>query len=160
MTKTKSKEKNSEKTIKLKTEKFGEIEIDKELIFNFITPIIGFSDLKKYTIIDYKPDSPFKWLQSIEEPELAFPVTLCSFFGIDYQFDIPDDEAQKLGIESADDVFVCNIANIPSSNPEGATINMMAPVVLNLANKKGMQIVLKDTDFEVRYKLFNNKSEE
>ncbi len=159
MAKTKSKEKSTEKIKKLQTSKFGEVEINEDLIFNFINPIIGFNDLKKYTIIDYKPDSPFKWLQSIEEPELAFPITLCSFFGIDYQFDIPDEEAEKLGIESADDIFVCNIANIPSSNPEGATINMVAPVVLNLSNKKAMQIVLKDTKFEVRYKLFK-KSEE
>ena len=91
--------------------------------------------------------------------ELAFPVTLCSFFGIDYQFDIPDEEAEKLGIETADDVFVCNIANIPSSNPEGATINMVAPIIMNITNKKAMQIVLKNTNFEVRYKLFEKNTE-
>ena len=121
--------------VKINTAKFGELEINKETIFDFISPIIGFNDLKQYTIVDYKPDSPFKWLQSMEDMELAFPVTLCSFFGIDYQFDIPDEEAQKLGIESGDDVFVCNIANIPSSNPQGATINMLAPVVINIVNK-------------------------
>ena len=113
--------------LKFNTEKFGEIEVDKDLIFEFVAPIIGFNDLKKYTIIDYKPESPFKWLQSLEDMSLAFPVTLCSFFGIDYQFDIPDEEADLLGIESADDVFVCNIANIPASNPKDVTINMLAP---------------------------------
>lgn len=143
-----------ENTVKINTVKFGEVEVDKNSIFDFVSPIIGFNELKQYTIIDYKPDSPFKWLQSMEEMELAFPVTLCSFFGIDYQFDIPDEEAEKLGIESADDVFVCNIANIPSSNPEGATINMLAPIVINLVNKKAMQIILKNTEFEVRHKLF------
>ena len=141
-------------TIKINSTKFGELEIDKKNIFNFVSPIIGFSDLVQYTIIDYKSDSPFKWLQSIEEADLAFPVTLCSFFGIDYQFDIPDEEAQKLEIENADDVFVFNIANIPSENPQGATINMLAPLVVNLANKKAMQIILKNTNFEVRHKLF------
>lgn len=156
----KVKKKTEEKTIKLNTAKFGEIEVDKELIFNFVLPIIGFNELKQYTIVDYKPDSPFKWLQSIEDPELAFPITLCSYFGIDYQFDIPDEEAEKLEIESADDVFVCNIANIPSSNPEGATINMVAPLILNIVNKKAMQIILKNTEFEVRYKLFGKKTED
>jgi flagellar assembly factor FliW len=104
--------------------------------------------------VNHKPDSPFKWLQSTQEMDLAFPVTLCSFFGIDYQFDIPDDEAQILGIENPDDIFVCNIANIPTSNPQGATINMLAPIIINLTNKKAMQLVLKNTEFEVRYKLF------
>lgn len=145
------------KIIKINTSKFGEIEVSEDTIFDFVSPIIGFNGLKKYTIIDYKPDSPFKWLQSIEDMDLAFPVTLCSFFGIDYQFDIPDDEAQKLEITSGDDVFVCNIANIPSSNPQAATINMLAPIVINTVNKKAMQIVLKNTEFEVRKKLFEDK---
>ena len=144
-----------EKTITINSVKFGEVTVDKNNIFEFISPIIGFNDLTKYTIIDYKPDSPFKWLQSVEDMELAFPVTLCSFFGIDYKFDIPDEEAQNLEIENPDDIFVCNIANIPSSNPQGVTINMLAPIVVNLKNRKAMQIILKNTDFQVRYKLFN-----
>ena len=148
-------------TVKINTAKFGEVEIDKSAIFDFVAPIIGFGDLKKYTIIDYKPDSPFKWLQSMEDMELAFPITLCSYFGIDYQFDISDEEAQKLEIETADDVFVFNIVNIPASNPQGATVNMLAPIIANLANKKAMQTILKNTDFEVRHKLFEqSKAEE
>ena len=152
-----SEEKNS---ITINTTKFGEIEVNKDSIFNFVTPIIGFKELKEYTLVDYKPESPFKWLQSMEDMDLAFPITLCSFFGIDYQFDIPDEEAQRLEIECADDVFVCNIANIPQNNPQGATINMVAPIVANISNKKAMQLVLKNTEFEVRYKLFNNETEE
>ena len=144
--------------VKINTAKFGELEVSKDTVFNFVSPIIGFNDLKEYTIVDYKPDSPFKWLQSMEDMELAFPVTLCSFFGIDYKFDIPDEEAQRLEITSGDDVFVCNIANIPSSNPQGATINMLAPIVVNIVNKKAMQIVLKNTEFEVRHKLFDEES--
>lgn len=143
--------------IKINSSKFGELEVEEKNIFNFVSPIIGFNNLKQYTIIDYKPDSPFKWLQSIEDGDLAFPVTLCSFFGIDYQFNIPDEEVEFLGIESPDDVFVCNIANIPSSDPQSATINMLAPLVINLSNRKAMQLILKNTDFEVRYKLFNTE---
>ena len=149
---------NEENTVKINTTKFGELEINKSSIFEFVSPIIGFNDLKEYTIVDYKPDSPFKWLQSMEDMDLAFPVTLCSFFGIDYQFDIPDEEAQKLEITSGDDVFVCNIANIPQNNPYGATINMLAPIVINIVNKKAMQLILKNTEFEVRHKLFDEES--
>ena len=155
MSETQNKKKTTK--IELDTAKFGKVEIDKKSIFNFVSPIIGFNGLKKYTIIDYKPDSPFKWLQSVEDMELAFPITLCSFFGIDYQFDIPDEEAEKLKITSADDVLVFNIANIPSSNPQGATINMLAPIIVNIANKKAMQLVLKNTNFEVRHKLFEQE---
>lgn len=147
-------------TLTLKTAKFGEIEVDNELIFDFVVPIIGFDELKKYTIVDIKPDSPFKWLQSTEDMELAFPITLCSYFGIDYQFDIPDEEAEKIDIKNAEDVFVFNIVNIPNSNPQGATVNMVAPIIVNLANKKAMQTILKDTNFEVRHKLYGETDTE
>ncbi len=146
-------------TIKINSEKFGELEIDKKVIFNFISPILGFDDLTQYALIDYKPDSPFKWLQSIEQEDLAFPITLCSYFQIDYSFDIPDKEAKELEIENPDDVLVFNIANIPSSDPNSATINMLAPIVVNLRNNKAMQIVLKNTNFEVRHKLFKDDSD-
>ncbi len=146
--------------IKINTEKFGELEIEKASIFDFVQPIIGFNKLTKYTLIDYKPDSPFKWLQSVEDMSLAFPVTLCSFFGIDYQFDIPDEEEKLLEIEDADDIFVFNITNIPQSNPQGATINLLAPIVVNLKNKKAMQIVLKNTNYKVRHKLFEQEKTE
>ena len=146
-----------EKTVTINSVKFGELVVNENNIFEFVSPIIGFNSLTKYTIVDYRPDSPFKWLQSMENMDLAFPITLCSFFGIEYKFDIPDEEAEKLGIETADDVFVCNIANIPSSNPQGATINMLAPIIVNLQNKKAMQLILKNTDFQVRYKLFDTE---
>ena len=146
--------------IKINTEKFGELEIEKASIFDFVQPIIGFNKLTKYTLIDYKPDSPFKWLQSVEDMSLAFPVTLCSFFGIDYQFDIPDEEEKMLEIEDADDIFVFNITNIPQSNPQGTTINLLAPIVVNLKNKKAMQIVLKNTNYKVRHKLFEQEKTE
>lgn len=149
-----------ENIVQINSSRFGEIEVTRDVVFDFVSPIIGFNDLKEYALIDYKPDSPFKWLQSVEEGDLAFPVTLCSFFNIDYQFDIPDEEAEKLEIENTDDVFVFNIANIPSSNPQGATINMLAPVVVNLKNKKAMQIILKNTNFEVRHKLFSEQDVE
>ena len=63
-----------------------------------------------------------------------------------------------LGCEGCKKKFVCNIANIPSSNPQGATINMLAPIVINIVNKKAMQIILKNTDFEVRHRLFDDES--
>lgn len=63
--------KKENNNIKINTTKFGELEIDKNSIFNFVCPIIGFNDLKQYAIIDHKPDSPFKWLQSIEDMDLA-----------------------------------------------------------------------------------------
>ncbi len=149
-------EKNLEK---IQTSRFGEIEIDNSLLFNFVSPIIGYSDYKKFILVDYRPDSPFKWLQSVENKDLAFPITLCSYFNIDYQFEISDEDAETLGVKSADEILAINIVTIPQINPQGATINLLAPIVINTTNNNAMQIILKDSKLPVRHPLFEKKEE-
>lgn len=147
-------EKNLEK---IQTTRFGEIEIDSNLLFNFISPIIGYPNHKKFTLIDYRPDSPFKWLQSVEDKDLAFPITLCSYFDIDYQFELSDEDALKLGIKGAEEILALNIVTIPQTNPQGATINLLAPIIVNTTNKNAMQIILKDNKFSVKHPLFEKE---
>lgn len=146
---------------KLKTSRFGEIEIDPTLSFDFISPIIGFSEHKKFALVDYRPDSPFKWLQSTEDGDLAFPVTLCSYFNIPYEFEITDDDAEKLKLTSAEDILALNIVTIPKANPKAATVNLLAPIIVNIQTNKAMQVILKDNEkFKVRYRLFDEDANE
>src|SRR5699024_5357048 len=147
-------EKNLEK---IQTTRFGEVEVDGSLLFNFVSPIIGYNDKKRFTLIDYRPDSPFKWLQSMEDMDLAFPVTLCSYFNIDYQFELSDEDALTLGVKSADEILALNIVTIPQINPQGATINLLAPIVINTNNNNAMQVILKDSKLPVRHPLFEKK---
>lgn len=144
---------------KIQTSRFGEIQIDKSLLFDFVSPIIGYSDEKYFVLIDYRADSPFKWLQSVQDKELAFPVTLCNYFNIDYQFELSDEDAQTLGIESADEILALNIVTIPQINPRGATINLLAPIVINTTNNKAMQVILKDGKYKVRHPLFESQTD-
>ncbi len=135
--------------------RFGDIEIDKSLFFEFVAPIIGYNGHRFFALIDNKPDSPFKWLQSAEDPELAFPITLPSYFNIDYTFTIEDAEAELLGVEKAEDVMAINIVNIPHDYPQEATVNLSAPIVINTNTNSAMQIILKNTDYKVKHSLFS-----
>ena len=80
----------------INTEKFGEITIDENLIFDFVEPIIGYENNKKYVLVEHAENSAFKWLQSIEDAALAFPVSSPAYFDIDYQFEIPTEIAEKI----------------------------------------------------------------
>lgn len=142
--------------MKINTSKFGEIDIDENLIFDFVEPIIGYDNLKKYVLVEHAENSTFKWLQSIENADLAFPVTSPAFFDIDYQFEIPTDKAEKIGLSSVDSLISLNIVTIPQSNPRKATINLLAPIIINAANKQGMQIVLSNSNYPVKYNLFKD----
>lgn len=145
----------SRKKTVISSTRFGEIEIDKTLLFDFVAPIIGYNEHKKFVLIDNSPDSPFKWLQSVEDPELAFPVTLCNYFNIDYNFTIEDAEADLLGVKNAEDVMAINIVNIPHDCPQNATVNLLAPIVINTHTNSAMQIILKNSDYKVKYPLFS-----
>lgn len=142
--------------MKINTSKFGEVEVNEDFIFNFIEPILGYENLKKYTLIDHLPGSPFKWLQSIEDPNVSFPVTYPGFFELDYKFVIPEENVKKLEITNHESVLSINIACIPPGNPQLATINLLGPIIINIDNRKAMQIVLLNTNYSVKQKLFPN----
>jgi len=141
--------------MKINTSRFGEVEVDEELIFNFIEPILGYEQLTKFILLDHTADSPFKWLQSAEDPNVAFPVTFPAFFGIDYQFVIPEEKAKKLALTNAEDLLSFNITCVPQGNPQNATVNLVGPIVVNMVNKNSMQLVLTNVSFSTKHKLFN-----
>jgi len=138
----------------IKTEKFGETEISEDLIFNFIEPLLCYESLKKFALIDHMPDSPFKWLQSLEDENIALPITIPAFFGIDYQFVLPEEEAKRLAATNAENLLILNIVCIPNGRPQDATVNLLGPVVINMENKNALQLVLLNTDYQVKHRLF------
>lgn len=142
--------------MKLDTLKFGLIEIDDALIFNFLEPILGYEHLKKYVLIDYDSDSPFKWLQSTEDMAVSFPVTVPALFGIDYVFTVTEAYAKMLELQAIEDVLTLNVVNIPKGQPEQATVNLLGPIVINVSNKTAIQMILQDGDYSVRQKLFKD----
>lgn len=139
--------------MKVKTTRFGEIEVDENLIFNFELPILGYDD-KKYVMIDVTENPIFKWVQAVDTPEASFPVTTPAVFGHDYSFELPTSAEEALDIKSAEDVLVLNIACIPDKTPKDATINLLAPLIFNIKNHKAGQVILSDSGFSTTTKLF------
>ncbi|MBE7702671.1 MAG: flagellar assembly protein FliW [Cyanobacteria bacterium SIG28] len=140
--------------MKIETLRFGEIEIDEKRIFNFALPIIGFNELKKFAIIDINKDGIFKWLQSLEDPTLAFPIVSVFSFNVDYSFDIPDNVVETLKIENVESLLVMNIASIPQDNPKGTTLNLLAPLIFNIDKNLAGQVILTGTGYDISFPLF------
>ena len=140
--------------MKVNTVRFGEIEVEESRIFDFVLPIIGFNTHKKFVILDPNKETLFKWLQSIEDPSLAFPVISVSSLDYDYTNDLNDDVVEDLGIKNAESVLVMNITSIPQDNPQGTTINLLAPLIFNIENQKAGQIVLSGSGYDISYPMF------
>lgn len=142
--------------MRINTEKFGEIEVNENLIFDFVEPIIGYENLTKYVLVEHSENSAFKWLQSIEDETLAFPVSTPAYFDIDYQFEIPTEVAEKIDLKSVESLISLNIVTIPQGQPKNATINLLAPIIINATNKQGMQLILSNSNYPVRQTIFKN----
>lgn len=140
--------------MKISTTRFGEIDIEKERIFSFALPIIGFNDLKDFVILDINKDSFFKWLQSVEDPELAFPIVSVFNLNVDYSIDLPENVVEALKIQDVQSLLVMNIASIPQNDPQNTTINLLAPLIFNLDELLAGQIILSGSGYDISFPLF------
>ncbi|MGK9367364.1 flagellar assembly protein FliW [Melioribacter sp. Ez-97] len=124
--------------MKLKTKQFGEIEFSDDLILNFKEGLVGFETLRKFILI--KPeDTLFYWLNSVENPDIAFPL-----FGLR----LIDEEYPQVENHEAFGIVILN------PDPLKITVNMKAPVYVNQDDKTGYQKILDDEKYSLYYNLF------
>ncbi len=141
--------------MKAATRLFGEIEIDESKIITFEDGIIGFPDMKKFTLIfdEEKEDRPsISWLQSMDEPEIAFPVMDPLFVCETYNPSVEDELLKNLGTIKEDNLYVLVTVTVPQDIKELA-VNLKAPIVINTDTRKASQIIVED-DLPVRYRIY------
>ena len=141
--------------MKAATRLFGEIEIDESKIITFEDGIIGFPDMKKFTLIfdEEKEGRPsISWLQSMDEPEIAFPVMDPLFVCETYNPSVEDELLKILGTIKEDNLYVLVTVTVPQNIKELA-VNLKAPIVINTDTRKASQIIVED-DLPVRYRIY------
>lgn len=141
--------------MKAATRLFGEIEIDESKIITFEDGIIGFPDMKKFTLIfdEEKEDRPsISWLQSMDEPEIAFPVMDPLFVCETYNPSVEEELLKNLGTIKEDNLYVLVTVTVPQNIKELA-VNLKAPIVINTDTRKASQIIVED-DLPVRYRIY------
>ncbi len=142
----------------IQTSRFGEIEIQEEHLIHFSDGIIGFSMLKDYVLIE-SPQMPLLlWLQSVDAADIAFPVTEPYFFRRDYKAPMTDADKCCLNYVEGDVLKFFVIMTVPHDMTR-MTVNMKAPLVVDIAKARGTQLVLQDRSFEVKtpaYEAFNH----
>lgn len=135
----------------MNTRHFGEIEIREEQIILFEEGIPGFEELRKFALISSdQPDSPFKWIQSMEKLELAFAIVNPFLVKRDYDFELEDEFVKKLDVLNASDVEVYSIVVVPEDTSK-ISMNLKAPIVINSRNRKAAQVILASDKYKVRH---------
>ncbi len=144
---------------KINTVRFGEIEIPEEKIIHFADGMPAFEGEHDYVIVPFDETSPYVFLQSVKTPELAFLITMPFVFFPDYEFQLEDDIAEKMGLRSPDDMLIYTLITIPDGNIKEMTANLMAPVVINKATNQARQIVLDRGKYTTKHRLFPVKED-
>ena len=140
----------------IRTKHFGEIDLDESKIIEFENGILGFEDNKRYTILfdDGEGErSDISWLQNLEEPALAIPVVNPFIVKPDYNPEVEDELLKPLGTLTEDNVVVLISITVPEE-VEKISANLKAPFIINSEEKKGAQIIVENSDYEVKYHFY------
>lgn len=135
------------------TSRFGEIEIPDEEILKFPDGIPGFLEEKSFVLLPYQPDSPFSFLQSTTDANLAFLTVNPFAFFKDYIFELGDQIVNELNLSKENPPFIINLVTVPDKI-ENMTANLLAPVIINRQSRIGRQIVLEKTNYTTKERLF------
>lgn len=109
-------------------------------------------EINRFELLALAPDSPFYFLKSLQDENVGFILVNPFFFFPEYEFDLPDEEAQALGLSSLEEVAVFCIVNA-SQGLKCATVNLLAPVVVNVTTGEARQVVLVDSRYSLRHPL-------
>ena len=140
--------------MQIQTSRFGNIEIGTEDVITFPEGLLGFVDLEKFVLLDDPNDEIFAWLQSCEEPSIAFPVLEPELFLENFQSRISPSDLKVLKANSEKELRPFCIITIPE-DPTQMTANLKAPIMIHVMNKTGRQCVLQDNKLEIREPIFS-----
>ena len=141
--------------VNLSTNNFGNLSIEKENIITFEQGLLGFEELKQFAIIDVEECLPFEWLVSVEDPIVAFPILNPTLLFSDYKPSLTKDDLVLLDIKKEMDVEMFCIVTL-GETPENVTLNLKGPILINMKNKMGKQIVLTEDYYSLNQSLIQN----
>lgn len=134
----------------INTLRFGPMEVDGERVIEFRAGLLGFPDHHRFALIQTAPDPVFFWLQSAEDPALAFVVCDPAAFAPGYQVPVRGDDLEALQLE---DLADCQVLAVVNKVDGQLTANLLGPLVIGAHSRLGKQFVLSDKRYGTRHPL-------
>jgi flagellar assembly factor FliW len=145
----------SERILKMMTAEIETLEpmaVKRENIIHLPLGLLGFEQIKKYVLLANPSEEPFRWLQVLNDPKLAFLVISPPDFMPDYRPDLNPDDAKFIGLTTPGDALVFNIVTL--RGPGRATVNLKGPIILNRFTLHGKQVIVANaSDYSVQHPL-------
>jgi flagellar assembly factor FliW len=140
--------------MQVQSSRFGSFEIEDSRTLNFSQSLLGFPDSSTYVVVEVE-DTPYIWLQSVEEPDVAFLATSPFLFFPSYDLELGAEEQATLEVDDVSQVEVLTLLTVHRAGelPENITANLLGPIVINTESRQALQLVLDNPDYSTRVPL-------
>ena len=143
--------------MRINTRYFGTVDLDDDKVIVFDEGLFGFEEYKKFALIfnnEAKERPAISWLQSVDEQALALPVMIPTVVKPDYNPVVEDDALETLGDWNEENISVLVTVTVPEDLKD-MTTNLKAPIIINTDTMKGVQTVVENQDYEIRFKIYD-----
>ncbi|MFO0948673.1 MAG: flagellar assembly protein FliW [Planctomycetota bacterium] len=132
----------------IRTHRFGDLDVAEESVIHFPEGLVGLSQFKRFVLLE-DPESPdLIWLQSADEPRFVLATIRASKLGQMYAVEIQDEDRKTLNLKDPEEAEAFVVLN----RVEGKFYaNLRGPVIVNIAEMLGKQIVLTNPAYGVRH---------
>lgn len=135
-------------TKKIIDTRFGEIEYDPNQVMKFPEGLIGFKHLHDFVVMPQSKPGPLFWIQSVDDPAIAFVLTDPTGFFPDYQVVPNSAEREKLNIGEGDTYLLLAVVTVPPDRK--ITLNLAAPILFAPETNHALQVILEKTEWQTR----------
>lgn len=125
-----------------------------EIVFEKGIP--GFDEYKIFLVSEVEENPKYKMITSKEDSKIGFIAISPFEVKKDYEIDLNDEIINKLKIENPKDVLVINLITLGKSL-EKSTVNLKAPIIINIKNNKGKQLILQDDKYNIKEPLMESE---
>ena len=140
--------------MKFVTARFGEIDFKEKEVILLPKGILGFSQLTRYVILEKKEFAPFKWLQSIEDSNVAFVIMDPLQFFPNYKLEVNEIELEELNYTNSSDLLTYVIVTVPQ-DVSLASADLLGPLVINLKKGLAKQAVMPNSPYTTKHYLLD-----
>jgi flagellar assembly factor FliW len=137
---------------------FGDLDVPEDKIITFKEGLPGFPQIHKFAILELEDLKPFQYLQSLDDPPIALFIINPFMVDSTYEFRLSDSDMEDLKSNNSAELAVFAVATIPE-DPSQATLNLMAPIVINEKDRCGKQTILIDSPYSVQTSLLDSMNQ-
>lgn len=136
----------------IETTRFGQLEVDPDAVITVPRGLIGFPPDQRFALVEHSPNAAFQWLQSLDDPALAFVVVEPHVFFPDYEIELSDGDVRTLGIATAQEARILTTVTIRRT-PKEVTTNLLGPLVIGVPSRQAVQIIVDGDRYTTRVPL-------